>query len=345
MDSHSLLCDEVWLTTIPPTPTILDHNQTPDKSRSDSYSGSLYTDKDKEEDWEQALNVCLEKELGYMPEPGYQDRLQLSGMVLSRFRVIQWLVKSQSRLNLLCQTVFNAANYFDRFVSMNQCKMEDLDHSFQSGLIQRMELTLLKTLEWKLGSITPYSYIDLLMCDIESTNSFLLGDLTSRLTELLLDTLLDYEFLGFRPAVIAISAVRCVIGGSLPSTYMTRLIPEDQKYLICYGNTTDIGHLILFCIEHLFGLLGYCPAMLLDLVADAGCAMFLVHLSNGLLQWVHVPAATSYFAPPVLPLYDLVVLIWFWSNGLPNYVGLLRLLLTIKVTIAMECRNTMECFE
>ncbi|KAI7997025.1 putative cyclin-D7-1 [Camellia lanceoleosa] len=251
----SLLCDEVWLTTSPTT-TILNHN----------YGGSFYTTK---EDSQQAFDVCLQKEIGYTPESQYQDHLQSSGLILARFRAMQWLLKSQRRLNLSCQTVFNAANYFDRFLSMNQCKgwkywmvellaiaclsvaykfgetthlplheiqMEDLDHSFQSSLIQRMELTLLKTLGWRLGSVTTYSYIELLMWNFDSLTSFLLGELTTRVTDLLLSTLSDSKFVEFRPCVVAISALRCVIQDSLPSPtynahldYVTRLIPEDQK--------------------------------------------------------------------------------------------------------------------
>lgn len=69
--------------------------------------------------------------------------------------------------------------------------MEDLDHSFQSNLIQWMELTLLKTLGWRLGSVTAYSYIELLMSNFIDTtlSSFLLGELTTRVSELLLGAL------------------------------------------------------------------------------------------------------------------------------------------------------------
>lgn len=68
--------------------------------------------------------------------------------------------------------------------------MEDLDHSFQSNLIQQMELTLLKTLGWRLGSVTAYSYIELLMSNfIDTLSSFLLGELTTRVSELLLGAL------------------------------------------------------------------------------------------------------------------------------------------------------------
>ncbi|XP_057513909.1 putative cyclin-D7-1 [Actinidia eriantha] len=268
----SLLCDEVWLTS----PTAANHSHATAKSKSaESDSGcTFYMSK---EDCEHAFAICFQKEVTYMPQCGYKDHLQSCGLVLARFRAMQWLLKSQSRLNLSCQTVFNAANYFDRYLSMNQCtgwkywmvellaiaclsvaskfgetahpplheiQMEVLDHSFQSSLIQRMELTLLKALGWRLGSITAYSYIELLMCDIDkySLNSLALGQLTTKVTELLLGTLSDSKFLEFRPGVIAISALRCVIKESLPSTKMSnltslsRLIPQHQKddLIKCY---------------------------------------------------------------------------------------------------------------
>jgi len=68
--------------------------------------------------------------------------------------------------------------------------MEDLDHSFQSSLIQRMELTLLKALGWRLGSITPYSYVEpLLIWNRDALSSSLFEELTAGLTKLLLSTL------------------------------------------------------------------------------------------------------------------------------------------------------------
>ncbi|CAL5422603.1 unnamed protein product [Camellia sinensis] len=184
----SLLCDEVWLTTSPTT-TILNHD----------YGGSFYTTK---EDSQQAFDICLQKEIGYMPESQYQDHLQSSGLILARFRAMQWLLKGWKywMVELLAIACLSVAYKFGEttHLPLHEIQMEDLDHSFQSSLIQRMELTLLKTLGWRLGS--------------------------------------NSKFVEFRPCVVAISALRCVIQDSLPSpTYnahldhITRLIPEDQK--------------------------------------------------------------------------------------------------------------------
>ena len=83
---ENLLCDEVWLSS----------TGTPDISHErehcilKGYADSFYTTK---EDSERALAICLEKEFGYMPEPGYLDYLQSNNLVFARFRAIQWLIK------------------------------------------------------------------------------------------------------------------------------------------------------------------------------------------------------------------------------------------------------------
>ncbi|KAK9289988.1 hypothetical protein L1049_008150 [Liquidambar formosana] len=219
-------------------------------------------------DCEQAFGVCIQKELHYMPQPGYVKLLQSYDLIIARLRVVHWLIRSRSRLNLSFGTVFMAANYLDRFISMNQCRgwkywmvellsvaclsvaskfnetstpplheiqMEDLDHSFQSNTIQQMELMLLQALEWRLGSTTAYSYVELLIWNIESLKPHLHEEVTTRVTELLLGALLDSKLLEFRPCVIAVSALRCGLEELVPSTcaahltYNARLIPEDQK--------------------------------------------------------------------------------------------------------------------
>ncbi|KAI8560530.1 hypothetical protein RHMOL_Rhmol04G0263600 [Rhododendron molle] len=221
----SLLCDEVWLT---------------ENSKSDSrhnVNGCFYTTK---EDCREAFEICLQKELSYMPESGYRDHLQSSGSSLARFRVMLWLAKGWKywMFELLAIACLSVASKFGETAHpFHEIQMEDLDHSFQSNLIQWMELTLLKTLGWRLGSVTAYSYIELLMSNlIDTLSSFLLGELTTRVSELLLGALSDSELVEFRPCTIAISAVRCVIKElELPSTtnshlaYINSLIPGDQK--------------------------------------------------------------------------------------------------------------------
>ncbi|KAI3958516.1 hypothetical protein MKW92_000605, partial [Papaver armeniacum] len=155
------------------------------------------------------------------------------------------------RLNLSLETVFAAANYFDRFVSLTyHCikwenwtielislvclsiaakfievsipsldeLQDDLNHSFQPSIFQDMELTVLKALGWRLSCVTAYSYLDLLM---HQASLLLQPDLhcviTSRVTDVVLGTLSDFKFSEFRPSTIVLSAIKCSLEEILPS--------------------------------------------------------------------------------------------------------------------------------
>ncbi|KAJ4970096.1 hypothetical protein NE237_003195 [Protea cynaroides] len=254
MESQSLLCDEDWLRSpVQCYPIDRDHTL---GSNNVIVVGSFYT---TTEDRENALAVCLQKEIDYIPESGYMERLQSLDLMATRFKTIRWFIKSLCRFDLSLGTIFNAVNYFDRFVSMEYCEKweswmiesvsvaclsiaakfgevsipqlqiwEDHDRWFKPSTIQRMELKVLKTLGWRLNCVTPYSYVDLLTsCHLDS--------LQPRLTELLLAALSDPKFLEFRPSSIAVSAFRCCLEEVHPSKVDKRLssihhlIPPDLK--------------------------------------------------------------------------------------------------------------------
>ncbi|KAM7468052.1 hypothetical protein LguiB_015614 [Lonicera macranthoides] len=195
----------------------------------------FYTTK---EDCEEAFRMLVKKEMSCMHESGYVDRLKSNGSInIARYKAFHWLIQSRSRLNLCFGTVSNAANYFDRFLSANLFNMQGLDHSFESGLIERMELTVLKALDWRLICTIPFSYVELMTWNIIDllAEPLLVDQLMDRLNDLLIRTLIDSEFLAFRPSVIAVSALKCVLEELFPSTphvhlsHFSTLIPIDQK--------------------------------------------------------------------------------------------------------------------
>ncbi|OMO66368.1 hypothetical protein CCACVL1_21194 [Corchorus capsularis] len=262
---ENLLCDEVWLSSSSlsspggTTPDFQYHSHDHERERcvlkGFDFDDSFYSTK---EDSEQAFSVCLEKELSYMPEPGYLDYLQSNNLVFPRFRAVQWLIKTCSRLNLSVGTVFNAANYLDRFLSMSQChgwkhwmvellsvaclsiasklnetflpsldelQMEDLDHSFQSSTIQQMELMLLKALNWRLGSTTVYSYIELITSNniIHLKCNHQKDQLINQVTKILLRAILDSKLVHYPPSIVAISALWCSLEELIPLSYTSHL--------------------------------------------------------------------------------------------------------------------------
>ncbi|XP_022748177.1 putative cyclin-D7-1 [Durio zibethinus] len=263
---ENLLCEEVWLSS-PGTPDISHERE---HCTLKGYADSFYTTK---EDSEQALALCLEKEFSYMPEPGYIDCLQSNNLVFLRFRVVQWLIKTCTRLNLSIGTVFNAANYLDRFLSLSQChgwkhwmvellsiaclsiaskfnetclpsldelQMENLEHSFRSSTIQQMELMLLQALKWRISSTTTYSYIELITSNIFYLKCHLQKELINQVNKTLLKAILDFKFLHYPPSVVAISALCCSLEElNIPSSYNVHL--TNIMNLINQNHEDDIS--------------------------------------------------------------------------------------------------------
>ncbi|TKY63316.1 putative cyclin-D7-1 [Spatholobus suberectus] len=212
----NLLCDEVWLSRSANT-----FEEVGDPVAVKSY---------EDEEFKEAFTVCLEKEVPCMPEPDYTKYLHSNNLIFPRCRVIQWFIKCRSRFNLSFGTVFFAVNYLDRFVSICQCndweywmlellsiaclsiaikfnemsslslheiQVEGLDYSFQSNVILKMELIILKALGWRLNSVTNVDFLE----------NHLYEKLISRVTELLVQATLDQKMLEFRPSIVGISAL------------------------------------------------------------------------------------------------------------------------------------------
>ncbi|XP_073289308.1 putative cyclin-D7-1 [Primulina huaijiensis] len=256
---ESLLCNEVWLMN--PLLAQEDADDFHAKNHAVHVNTCFYSSKP---DFEEVIEIFLEKESSYMPDIGYSKQLNSSSLIsTARFTAVSSLLKSQRRMNLSPGTVFNAVNYLDRFISMTRecqgwkswkfellstaclsvasklnesttCPLHEFQtensqqDSFSPGLIQQMELTLLKTLAWRMDCTTPFSYIELMICSIDSLNKTRLDDLISRVTQLLLDALIDYKFLEFRSSVIAMSAVRCINENNASITPLNTMIPQKH---------------------------------------------------------------------------------------------------------------------
>ncbi|VAH92393.1 putative cyclin-D7-1 [Triticum dicoccoides] len=166
------------------------------------------------------------------------DHHQHGGVSSARAKAVHYIIYAFSRLGLAAATAFNAANYLDRFLSINchlswevwmvelvsvaclsvACKLDEVtipslhdlqmeevtSHSFRASTIRDMELTLLKALQWRLSCVTPYSYLDLLPLPTTAAAN------RSRCIRLLLRSLSEPSFLRFDASVVAAAALRCV---------------------------------------------------------------------------------------------------------------------------------------
>ncbi|GLU15929.1 hypothetical protein SLE2022_323810 [Rubroshorea leprosula] len=139
-----------------------------------------------DDDYMQGL-VQKEINFGFKKE----ESLVLSnGFKCARLEAITWILRNREIFGFQFQTVYLSITYFDRFLTKRSidsektwaihllsvaclslaAKMEELkvpalpefhfqDYSFDSRMIQRMELLVLNTLEWRMSSITPFVFL------------------------------------------------------------------------------------------------------------------------------------------------------------------------------------------
>nr|GEW71043.1 hypothetical protein [Tanacetum cinerariifolium] len=259
-----LLCDEVWdMSPVASFDSLHDHAHQND----DCVEKLIHTTTNQ--DCERTFETYLRKEIKYMTRPGYVNFLESNHFVSScRFKAIQWFIHSQSRLSFGIQSLFNAVNYVDRFIEINQCHgwshwmmellslasltiaikfgetgppilhkiQEGLEYCFEARLIQKMEFKILECLNWEVNSTTPHSYVELISWKLGSImNPFAVDELSSSLNNILLSSLLVVKMLGYQPSVIFKSGLIRVLEDLYPSSYheyishIVGFFPPDQK--------------------------------------------------------------------------------------------------------------------
>ncbi|KAJ1268891.1 hypothetical protein BS78_07G167700 [Paspalum vaginatum] len=194
---------------------------------------------------EECVAGLVERERGHMPRADYGDRLSRGGVDLCvRREAIDWIWKVYSYYNFGPLTAYLAVNYLDRFLSryelpegkdwMTQllsvaclslaAKMEEtsvpqsLDlqvgdalYVFEAKTIQRMELLVLSTLNWRMQAVTPFSYLDYFLKKLNG------GDVAPRSwffqsAELILCVARGTGCIGFKPSEIAAAIAAAVVG-------------------------------------------------------------------------------------------------------------------------------------
>ncbi|KAK3029793.1 hypothetical protein RJ639_038235 [Escallonia herrerae] len=94
---------------------------------------------------------------------------------------------------------------------MEECRVPALsdfpveEFNFESNVMQRMELLVLNTLEWKMGSITPFAYIHYFLSKF--CKQLPRKNIVSIIVELIFATVRDTNLMGSRPSAIAGAAV------------------------------------------------------------------------------------------------------------------------------------------
>ncbi|XP_078437497.1 putative cyclin-D6-1 [Wolffia australiana] len=160
---------------------------------------------------------------------------------------VSLLVQAQEAFSLDPLLVFLATNYIDRFLSRETisrdkswivgllsvscfslaCKMNKMEFSapnfqpsdglaFDSQTIRRMEVFVLRALDWRMRSITPFSFLRFFLAMFPAEEPPLLAVLKARASEIIILAQTDSKLLNRKPSVAAASALLSASRSLLP---------------------------------------------------------------------------------------------------------------------------------
>ncbi|KAJ4711166.1 Cyclin-D1-1 like [Melia azedarach] len=191
---------------------------------------------------EESIAGFIEDERNFVPGFDYLTQFQTQSLDASaREESVAWILKVQAYYNFQPLTAYLSVNYMDRFLysrrlpqnsgwpwqllsvaclslaakmeeplvpSLLDLQVEGAKYMFETKTIRRMELLVLSVLDWRLRSVTPFTFIGFFACKLDPTGTFT-GFLISRATEILLSNIQEASFLEYWPSSIAAAAILC----------------------------------------------------------------------------------------------------------------------------------------
>ncbi|XP_010688588.2 cyclin-D3-3 [Beta vulgaris subsp. vulgaris] len=199
--------------------------------------------------WENdELPTLLSKEEDFHKNHIFKTLQSNPSLAKSRSEAIDWMLKVHSHYSFSLNTAILAVNYFDRFMFSFQLQrekqwmtqlvsvaclsiaakleethvpllldfqVEDSKYVFEAKTIQRMEILVLSTLQWKMNPVTSFSFLDYIIRRI-SLKGYLCWEFLRRCEKILLCTIWDSRFLRYPPSVMATATILHVFNGFEP---------------------------------------------------------------------------------------------------------------------------------
>lgn len=225
-----------------------------------------------------ALPSLFQAESDHMPTENYIRNLmsEVSDFNLRREVISIILQFNYDFEPVLC---YLAINYLDRFLSSQgmpqskpwiirllavscvslAAKMKETEFSmadlhpeggliFDAVTIQRMEVLILGALNWRMRSITPFSFIPFFISLFKIKDPQLIQALKARATEIILKAQTEIKILEFRPSIVAASALLSASHELFPMQIQSfkRAISKcscvnSETLMSCYSIINDIA--------------------------------------------------------------------------------------------------------
>ncbi|XP_057493470.1 cyclin-D1-1 [Actinidia eriantha] len=193
-------------------------------------------------DADESIAGFIEEERNYVPGIDYIERFQTQPLDASaREESVAWILKVQAYYGFQPLTVYLSINYLDRFLysrrlpqtngwplqllsvaclslaakmeepvvpSLLELQVEGAKYIFEPRTIRRMEFLVLGVLDWRLRSVTPFTFISYFAYKLDSTGTYT-GYLISRATQIILSNIQEASFLEYWPSCIAAATILC----------------------------------------------------------------------------------------------------------------------------------------
>ncbi|RDX74064.1 Cyclin-D1-1, partial [Mucuna pruriens] len=150
----------------------------------------------------QLLSVACLSLAAKMEEPLVPSLLDLQSHLCIKKRgtfLIKFLFTKIKNMDIMIKLYFLSCRLVASYV-------EGAKYIFEPRTIRRMELLVLGVLDWRLRSVTPFSFLDFFACKLDSTGTFT-GFLISRATQIILSNIKEASFLAYWPSCIAAAAI------------------------------------------------------------------------------------------------------------------------------------------
>ncbi|KAF5726766.1 cyclin-D1-1-like [Tripterygium wilfordii] len=191
---------------------------------------------------EESIAGYIEDERHFVPGVDYLSQFQSRSLDASaREQSVAWILKVQAYYGFQPLTAYLSVNYLDRFLYSRRlpqtngwpmqllsvaclslaAKMEEplvpslLDlqgegakYIFEPRTVRRMEFLVLSVLDWRLRSITPFTFVTFFACKLDPTGNYV-AFLIKRATRIIFSNVQEASFVEYWPSSIAAAAILC----------------------------------------------------------------------------------------------------------------------------------------
>ncbi|KAI8549970.1 hypothetical protein RHMOL_Rhmol06G0067100 [Rhododendron molle] len=190
--------------------------------------------------WEdEELTSLLSKE---RENPLFNHTEKNPSLIRARNDAVEWILSVNAYFSFSALTSLLAVDYLDRFLfnfhfqkdkpwmtqlaavaclslaaKVEETQVEESRYVFEAKTIQRMEVLVLSSLQWRMNPVTPVSFLDHIIRRLGFKDYYICFGILRRCESLFLSIISDSKLMCYLPSVLATATMLHVINGVAPS--------------------------------------------------------------------------------------------------------------------------------